>query len=86
LGFATKLSLHRQRLPELPIVEMTADRVIPALNLPLETILDVYASAPILLGPFSRPCALIAKTLNGETACIELDVVSTSDDMGIRSQ
>lgn len=68
------LSLHRQRLPELPVVETTTDRVIPALNLPLETILDVYASAPILLEPFSRPCALTAKTLNGETASIELEV------------
>jgi hypothetical protein len=68
------LSIHRQRLPELPVVETTTDRVIPALNLPLETILDVYASAPILLEPFSRPCALTAKTLNGETASIELEV------------
>ena len=67
------LSLHRQHLPELPVVETTTDRVIPALNLPLETILDVYASAPILLEPFSRPCALTAKTLNGETASIELE-------------
>jgi hypothetical protein len=68
------LSLHRQRLPELPVVETDTDRAIPALNLPLETILDVYASAPILLEPFSRPCALTAKTLNGETASIELEV------------
>lgn len=83
------LSLHRQRLPELPVVETTTDRVIPALNLPLETILDVYASAPILLEPFSRPCALTAKTLNGETASIELEVspqaltwVLEADEMG----
>jgi hypothetical protein len=68
------LFLHRQRLPELPVVETTADRVIPALNLPLEKIIDVYVSAPILLEPFSRPCALTAKTLNGETASIELEV------------
>lgn len=68
------LSLHRQRLPELPVVETTTDRVIPALNLPLETILDVYASAPILLEPFWRPCALTAKTLNGETDSIKLEV------------
>jgi hypothetical protein len=67
------LSLHRQRLPELPVVETDADRAIPALNLPLETILDVYSSAPILLEPFSRPCALTAKTLNGETTSIELE-------------
>jgi hypothetical protein len=56
------------------VVETTADRVIPALNLPLEKIIDVYVSAPILLEPFSRPCALTAKTLNGETASIELEV------------
>jgi hypothetical protein len=70
------LSIHRQRLPELPVVETTADRVIPAINLTIETILDVYAGAPILLEPFSRPCALTAKTLNGETATIELEVSS----------
>jgi hypothetical protein len=70
------LSLHRQHQPGLPVVETSTDRVIPALNLPLEKIIDVYVSAPILLEPFSRPCSLTAKTLNGETASIELEVTT----------
>jgi hypothetical protein len=70
------LSLQRERAPELPVVDLTADRVIPALNLPLETILDVYISAPILLEPFSRPCALSARTLNDQTDSVELEVTA----------
>jgi hypothetical protein len=70
------LSLQRERTPDLPVVAATADRAIPALNLPLETILDVYASAPILLEPFSRPCALSARTLNDQTDSVELEVTA----------
>jgi hypothetical protein len=70
------LSLQRERGPELPVVDATIDRIIPALNLPLETILDVYASAPILLEPFSRPCALSARTLNDQTDSVELEVTA----------
>jgi hypothetical protein len=68
------LSLQRERTPDLPVVAATADRAVPTLNLPLETILDVYASAPILLEPFSRPCALSARTLNDQTDSVELEV------------
>jgi hypothetical protein len=50
--------------------------VIPALNLPLEMILDVYVSAPVLLEPFSRPCALSARTLNDQTDSVELEVTA----------
>jgi len=70
------LSLQRERAPELPVIDRTADRVIPALNLPLETILDVYVSAPVLLEPFSRPCALSARTLNDQTDSVELEVTA----------
>lgn len=70
------LSLQRERVPELPVVDTTVDRVIPALNLPLETILDVYVSAPILLEPFSRPCAVSARTLNDQTDTVELEVTA----------
>jgi hypothetical protein len=70
------ISLQRERSPELPPVEATADRLIPALNLPLETILDVYISAPVLLEPFSRPCALSARTLNDQTDSVELEVTA----------
>jgi hypothetical protein len=70
------ISLQRERSPELPFVEATADRVIPALNLPLETILDVYVSAPVLLEPFSRPCAVTARTLTDQTDSVELEVTA----------
>jgi len=70
------LSLQRERAPDLPVVDATSDRVIPALNLPLETILDVYVSAPVLLEPFSRPCALSARTLNDQTDLVELEVTA----------
>jgi hypothetical protein len=70
------ISLQRERSPALPLVESTADRVIPALNLPIETILDVYVNAPVLLEPFSRPCAVSARTLTGQTDSVELEVTA----------
>jgi hypothetical protein len=68
------ISLQRERSSELPPVEATADRLIPALNLPLETILDVYICAPVLLEPFSRPCAVSARTLTDQTDSVELEI------------
>jgi hypothetical protein len=68
------ISLQRERSSELPPVEATADRLIPALNLPFETILDVYISAPVLLEPFSRPCAVSARTLTDQTDSVELEI------------
>lgn len=68
------LLLQREGSPELPPVEATADRLIPALNLPLETILDVYINAPVLLEPFSRPCAISAKTLTDQIDSVVLEV------------
>ena len=41
-------------------------------------IADIYLSAPVLLEPFSRPCSLTARTLNGETDVIELEVAPQS--------
>lgn len=59
--------------PALPTTEDSADRVIPVLNLPVETILEVYATTPVLLEPFSRPCSVSARTLGGEIDAMELD-------------
>ena len=42
---------------QLPVVHGTEEFRVPVLNLPLETIVDVYANTPILLEPFSRPCS-----------------------------
>jgi len=70
------LGLQRGQAPALPLEAATAEHVIPILNLPVETILEVYTEAPALLEPFSRPCSVTARTLNGETDVIELEVTT----------
>jgi hypothetical protein len=68
------LVMRRRQAPLLPVEPATAENVIPVLNLPIQTILEVYTSAPALLEPFSRPCSVTARTLNGETDAIEVEV------------
>ena len=63
-----------RRPTELPVAPDQKDRIIPALNLPLEGILEVYRNTPILLQPFSRPCSVSGRTLSGEITEIELEV------------
>ena len=70
------LVVHRTSTPELPAGQSSSSRIIPVLNLSVEMIADIYLSAPVLLEPFSRPCSLTARTLNGETDVIELEVAS----------
>ena len=60
--------------PELPVSEAHKDKVVPALNLPNEAVLDVYRNTPALLEPFSRPCSVSGKTLSGELDEVELEV------------
>jgi|GEM_PF-321643 len=60
---------------QLPVRSDTAERAIPALNLSLSAIIDVYASTPILLEPFSRPCGVSGRTLSGEILEVELELV-----------
>ncbi|MCF8140501.1 MAG: hypothetical protein K9J75_05280 [Cyanobium usitatum Tobar12.5m-G36] len=62
-----------QRKPELPVTPESKEMLIPRLNLPLESLLDVYANAPSLLEPFSRPCNITSRTLLGEINEIELE-------------
>ena len=59
---------------ELPVKEDEKQHLIPALNLPLEGLLDVYRNTPVLLQPFARPCSISGKTLSGEIAEVELEV------------
>ncbi len=61
-------------VPELPVTEGQKEKVFPALNLPIESVLDVYRNTPALLQPFARPCSVTAKTLSGEIKEIELEV------------
>jgi hypothetical protein len=72
------LVAHRSSSPELPTAQSSSSRIIPALNISVDVIADIYLSAPALLEPFSRPCSLTARTLNGETDVIELEVASHS--------
>lgn len=59
--------------PELPVTPESKEMLIPRLNLPLESLLDVYANAPSLLEPFSRACSITSRTLLGEIDEIELE-------------
>lgn len=70
------LVIRRSSAPELPTALSSSARVIPVLNLSVEMIADVYVSAAALLEPFAKPCSLTARTLNGQTDEIELEVAS----------
>lgn len=73
-GVATSSPIGgRSSTPELPVRPDTASRLIPALNLSLEAILDVYANTPVLLEPFARPCGVSGRTLSGEIEAVELE-------------
>lgn len=58
----------------LPMMPGTEHFRVPALNLSIETIVDVYANTPILLEPFSRPCSPTGRTISGEINEVELEV------------
>ena len=60
--------------PDLPMKLDQNEKVFPALNLPSESVLDVYRNTPALLEPFARPCSVSGKTLSGEIKEIELEV------------
>ena len=53
--------------PDLPMRLDQNEKVFPALNLPSESVLDVYRNTPALLEPFARPCSVSGKTLSGES-------------------
>lgn len=60
-------------VPELPVRTEKSERIIPALNLSIDLILDVYQATPALLEPFSRPLSLSGRTLSGAIDEIELE-------------
>ena len=63
----------------------TAKHVIPVLNLPVETILEAYTAAPVLLEPCSRPCYVTARILYGETDAIELEVTTHGNSWSLET-
>lgn len=58
---------------QLPVASDQEERLIPALNLPLEGLLDAYRSAPVLLQPFARPCSISGRSLSGTVKEVELE-------------
>lgn len=75
-----------RRPTELPVVPDQQNRIIPALNLPLEGVLDVYRNTPVLLQPFARPCSVSGRTLSGEIPEIELEVFAQGTTWIIETQ
>ena len=59
--------------PALLDPDQGSQSVIPALDLGLEQLVEVYANTPQLLAPFSRPCGLSPRTVRGEAQGIELE-------------
>ena len=62
-----------RRPPELPVSISSHSRLVHILNVPDDSVLDIYSSTPALLEPFARPCSLSGKTLSGEIDKIELE-------------
>lgn len=71
---------------QLPIVRGTEEFRVPVLNLPIETIVEVYANTPVLLEPFSRPCSLTGRTLSGEIEEVELEVFAQGSTWVVETQ
>ena len=75
-----------RRSPELPTRPDQRDLVIPALNLPIEAILDVYRNTPVLLQPFARACSVSGRTLSGTISEVELEVFAQGTTWIIETQ
>jgi len=73
------------RTTELPVSPETREQLVPRLNLPLDGILDVYATTPMLLEPFSRPCSVTGRTLSGEIDEVELEVFTQGTTWAVES-
>ena len=79
------LSGRPPRTTELPVSPETKEHLVPRLNLPLDGILDVYATTPMLLEPFSRPCSVTGRTLSGEIDEVELEVFTQGTTWAVES-
>jgi hypothetical protein len=70
----------------LPVPAGQEGRLIPALNLPLEGLLDAYRSSPALLQPFARPCSVSGRSLSGELKEVELEAFAQGSTWMIELQ
>jgi hypothetical protein len=75
-----------RRTPELPVRSDQQDKLIPALNLPIEALLDVYRNTPSLLQPFARACSVSGRTLSGLISEIELEAFAQGTAWVIETQ
>jgi hypothetical protein len=71
---------------QLPIKPDQNEILIPALNLPLNSIVDVYRNTPALLHPFARCCSVSGRTLSGAIAEIELEAFAQGTTWIIETQ
>lgn len=74
------------RQPELPVKPGQEKIVIPALNLPLNGILETYRTSPSLLQPFARACSVSGRTLSGMISEVELEVFAQGTTWIIETQ
>jgi len=74
------------RQPELPVKPGQEKIVIPALNLPLNGILETYQTSPSLLQPFSRACSVSGRTLSGMISEVELEVFAQGTTWIVETQ
>jgi hypothetical protein len=75
-----------RRTPELPVRSDQQDKLIPALNLPIDALLDVYRNTPSLLQPFARACSVSGRTLSGLISEIELEAFAQGTAWVIETQ
>lgn len=74
------------RPASLPVQPGQEELTIPALNLPLEGLLDAYRSSPALLQPFARPCSVSGRSLSGVLNDVELEVFAQGSTWMIELQ
>jgi len=72
--------------PELPVKHGQQDLLIPALNLPMDALLDVYRNTPSLLEPFARACSVSGRTLSGSISEVELEAFAQGTTWIIETQ
>jgi hypothetical protein len=75
-----------RRALELPVRPDQQELLIPALNLPLDALLDVYRNTPALLQPFARACSVSGRTLGGSISEVELEVFAQGATWIIETQ